>query len=349
MKKRLLSLLMVLSLCLSVFVMPAAAEEEKVLNVFTWATYFDQDTVLAPFTAETGIKVNYDYFDSNEEMLMKLEAVNAGTYDVVLASDYILDIARKQGLMMELDKEKLSNWENINPGHLNQFFDPESKYCMPYTAGTPLLVYDPAYVDIEITGYESLWDESLEDSLVVVDDARNIIGITLKTMGESFNTTDPEILAAAEEKLAGLKKNIRVLDYNAPHNAMISGEAIVGYMFSSQVMTALYERPDLEVVYPEEGMGFGIDACFIPANAPHPDNAHAFLNFLMRPEIGAVIAEKQMYQCCNIAAEEFLSEEYKNNPALYIPAEVLGTTEFIQDVGEATALYSDIWTRFKQN
>ena len=100
--KKLLALILSVMLVVSACGACASAEEEKVLNVFTWALYFDYDTLLAPFTEETGIKVNYDYFDSNEEMLMKLEAVDAGTYDVVLASDYILDIARKEGLLLEL-------------------------------------------------------------------------------------------------------------------------------------------------------------------------------------------------------------------------------------------------------
>lgn len=347
MKKRLSALVLALLLALSACGVASAAEE-KVLNVFTWASYFDYDTILAPFTAQTGIRVNYDYFDSNEEMLIKLQAVNAGTYDVVLASDYILDIARKEDLLQKLDKQKLPNWQNLSPVYLGQFYDPDSEYAMPYAAGTPLIVYDPAYVDFPITGYASLWDERLADSIVVMDDARNIIGITLKIMGQSFNVTDEAILGEAGEKLMALKKNIRALDYNTPHMLMISGEAIVGYLFTPQVLLALAERHDLEVVYPEEGMGFGIDCCVVPKNAPHPENAHVFLNFLMEPEIGAQIAQVQLYQNCNKAAEEFLSDEYKANPALYIPSEVLGDAEFIQDVGDAQLLYNDIWTRFKQ-
>lgn len=343
--KRLIPMVLALLLALPLF---AYAEEEKVLNILTWADYINGPSVLEPFTAETGIKINYDYFDSNEEMLIKLQALGGGTYDIVLASDYIIDIARSEGLLLPLDREKIPNWDNINPVFRSQFYDPENVYTQPYVAGTPLIIYDPAYIDIEITGYNSLWDESLRDSLVLIDDARNIIGITLKSMGESFNVTDPEILEAASEKLMQLKANVRVLDYNRPDLPMVSGEATVGYMFTPGIVWALEERPDLEVVYPEEGMGFGIDSLFIPVNAPHPDNAHTFLNYLLEPEIGAVIAEYQAYVNVNQAADPLLSEEYKSNPALYIPSEILGDTEFIQDVGEAQEIYYDIWTKFKQ-
>ena len=197
MKLKLAAFALSIVLVCSVLAGTAGAEEEKTLNVFTWSLYLDQDTILTPFTEETGIEVNYDYFDSYEEMLMKLQAVDAVTYDIVLASDYILDIARKEGLLMKLDKEKLSNWDNLNPVYLGQFYDPNDEYCVPYAAGTPLIIYDPAYVDFPITGYASLWDERLEDSVVLMDDARNVIGITLKTMGESFNVTDKAVLDAA--------------------------------------------------------------------------------------------------------------------------------------------------------
>ena len=324
------------------------AEEEKVVNILTWAEYIDRDTILSPFEQETGIRVDYSYFDSNEEMLVKLQSVGGGTYDIVLASDFIIDIARGEGLLRKLDKEKLPNLVNIDPKYQSQIYDPENEYTVPYIAGTPLIIYDPALVGIEITGYESLWDESLRDSVVLIDDARNIIGITLKTLGHSFNTTDPDVLAAAEEKLMLLKPNIRVLDYDRPDRAIVSGEASIGYMFTPGVLWALDDRPDLEVVYPEEGMGFGIDNLFIPVNAPHPENAHLFLDFLMRPEIAVNIAEIQGYINCNAAADALLSEEFKSNPVLYIPSDVLGQTEFIQNVGEAQLIYNDIWTRFKQ-
>lgn len=344
--KRLMPILLALLLLVPSM---APAEEEKVLNILTWAEYINYPTILEPFEAEYGVRVNYDFFDSNEEMLIKLQAVNGGTYDIVLASDYIIDIARKEGLLLELDKSKLSNYENIDPVFQSQFYDPENLYTIPYVAGTPLIIYNPAYVDIEITGYNSLWDESLEDSIVLIDDARNIIGITLKSMGYSFNETDPEILAAAEEKLLRLKPNIRALDYNRPDQIIASGEAIVGYMFTPGVIWALEEDPSLVVVYPEEGMGFGIDSLFIPVNAPHPNNAHLFLDFIMRPEIAVNIAEMQAYLNCNRAADALLSEEFKSNPALYIPSEILGETEFIQDVGDAQLIFNDIWTKFKQH
>lgn len=314
--------------------------EEKVLNLFTWATYFPDD-ILNEFTGQTGIKINYSTFESNEEMLMKLES--GGEYDLVLASDYIIDIARGQDLIAKLDKEKIPNFKNINPAFQSKYYDETNEYTVPYSAGIPLIIYNPEMTDVEVKGYADLWNPAFQDSVVVMDDARNVIGLTLKTMGKGLNETDPAALEAAKEKLLTLKPNIRSLDYSTPYNLMIGGETAVGYMFTSQIITALNEKPDLKVVFPEEGLGFGIDSCFIPAKAPHPDNAAAFLDFILEGKRSAHITDQIFYISCNSAATEFLA-----NQALVIPDEAIENAEFIQDVGETTQLYNDIWTAFKQ-
>ncbi len=347
--KKLLSLALTLMMLMA-FALPtlAHAEEEKVLNVFTWETYLDQDTILAPFTAETGIKINYATFSSNEEMLTKLQASGGADYDIILASDYMLDAARQENLLQPLDMAKIPNFKNLKPGALGYYFDPESKYVVPYIVGTPVIVYDPAVVDFEITGYEDLWNPALKDSVVVVDDARNIIGITLKTMGKSLNESDPAVLDQAAEKLAGLRPNIRAFDYNSPHELMISGETSVGYMFTSFAVLAHEARPDLKVVHPKEGIGIGIDGLVIPVKAPHPENAHLFLDFLLRPEIGAQIGAVQKYNCVNAAAEPLLPDFFKSEPALNVPSELLERAEMIQFLSDVEPKYQEIWTEFKQ-
>ncbi len=340
-----LSLLLVLALVL----LSGCGATQQVLNVFTWDSYLDNDTILTPFTAETGIKINYTTFSTNEEMLTKLQATGGKEFDVILASDYILSTARQANLLMPLDMKKLPNFANIKPGFLNQGFDPESKYVVPYIGGTPLIVYDPAKVPFEITGYEDLWNPALKDSIVVMDDARNVIGITLKTLGQSFNITDPAILDQAAEKLAALRPNIRVFDYDTPQQQMLSGETTVGYMFTPFVVQTLTDRPDMKVVYPKEGLGLGIDGLVIPAKAPHADNAHKFLDFLLRPEIAVKIAEVQQYTNPNAAAEASLPDSYKNNMAINIPADLLDKAEFIEALpAETESLYQELWTKFKQ-
>ena len=146
------------------------------LNIYTWAEYVPQD-VIDQFEDETGIRVNYTNFEANEEMLAKLETSKGGDYDIIIASDYIIKIAADEGLVKELDKEQLPNFKNIDPVFQNFFYDPENKYTVPYGPGIPLLVYDPSVVTCEITGYGSLWDPSLEDSLALMDSERVVMGI----------------------------------------------------------------------------------------------------------------------------------------------------------------------------
>lgn len=342
--KKFFVLLIALSLMLPL--LPAMAEEEPVLNLFSWDGYIDDET-LKSFSAETGIKINYSTFNTNEEMVLKVSGA-PDAYDLILASDYALNMLRKQDLLYPLNKELLPNFANIGEAYLNQYFDEKSEYAVPYTAGSPLLIYDSNLVDFEITGYEDLWDERLKDSVVLIDDARNIIGITLKTMGESFNVTDEAKLNAAKEKLMKLRPNIRSFNYDSPQFDMLSGECAVGYMFTSYLSIVLAERPDMKIVYPKEGIGFGIDALVIAKNAPHPGNAHKLINYLLDGKVGAHIAKMQGYISPNKAAVEFMEDAVKNNPVTNIPEDLLMSAEFIQDLGtDNESKFQSIWQEFK--
>lgn len=348
MKKIICLLLAVLALVTCASAETVNATDEAVLNIFSWEGYIDYSTVIAPFEQETGIKVNYATFASNEEMLQKLSAVNGGDYDVVLASDYILNTAREAGLMQKLDKTIVTNYDNLDAAFTGQYFDPENEYVMPYVSGIPLIVYDPAAVDIEIKGFNDLWDASLADSLGLIDDARVTIGMVLLSMGESMNTTDEAVLAEAAAKLESLKENVHVLEYENLHNYLVAGDITVAYTFTPFVAMALDVNPDLEVVWPEEGLGFGIDGCFIPVNAPHAKNANTFIEYLLRPEVAAVCAEWQYYCSPNAAAQEYLSEAYTSRPEFMGIYENIGKAEYVKNLStEEEQKFQDIWTTFK--
>ena len=323
-----------------------AEEEEKVLNIFTWEGYFDE-TTLAMFTERTGIQINFSPFASNEEMLLKLQANGGSEYDIVLASDYAISAAGKEGLLMELDKSKLTNWDNLNPNYLNQYFDPDNRYSVPYTVGSPMILYDPSQVEGEIKSFADLWDPQFEDALWLIDDARVMIGEVLKSLGYSYNTTDEAQLAEAAAKLAELKPNIRVLDYDMSYNYLTAGEVKAAYLFTPFVVLSLMENPDLVAVYPDEGIGFGIDSIVIPANAPHPNNAHEFINFYMEPETAKIVAEWQCYINPNQAADALLDPDFAAMSPFNIPEEKLATKEYVEDLGTGESLFQDVWNEFK--
>lgn len=337
--------LFVILLALALLCGMAFAQEEKVLNIFTWEGYFDE-TTLSQFEAETGIKVNYSVFASNEEMLLKLKTADSD-YDIILASDYAVSSLRKDGKLLELDKSRLSNWENLNPEYLDQYFDPENIYSVPYTVGVPVIVYNPDQVEGEITCFADLWDEQFEDGLWLLDDARVMLGETLKMLGYSYNTTDQNEIDEAYERLLGLRKNVHVLDYDLSYNYLTSGKVKAAYLFTPYACLSLLEDADLKCVFPEEGIGFGIDSIVIPKDARHPENAHMFIDFYLDAETAKYVAEWQAYINPNAAADELIDPDFAAMECFDIPEELLETREYVQDLGADESLYQDAWTNFK--
>ena len=342
MMKKMLALLLALLLMI-----PAVGlAEEQVLNILSWEGYVDADT-LASFEEETGIKVIWSPMDSIDSMLLKVTQGGGSDYDLILSSDYSLDILRQQELLQKLDMTKFTNYANLNPSFLNQKYDPNNEYVIPYVAGAPVILYDPSVVPFEITGYDDLWNEELTDSVAVLENARVLCGMVLKSMGESMNETNPEILARMKEKMMPLYQNIVTFGDLESYTALSTGEASVGYVFTSFAHLLLQENPNLKVVHPKEGIGFGIDGFVIPAGAKNADNAHVFLDYLMRPEIAAHNAEYQGYMCVNQAATPYLSEAFNASAAMNIPADLLATAEFIEAVGADETTFQEIYTSFK--
>ncbi len=324
----------------------AAADGSKELNLFTWVGMFP-DEVISDFEAETGIKVNYSNFDTDETMLQKLSQAKGGDYDLVIADDYIIETAIAQGLVAELDKSKIENWDNINPIYQGQFYDPEDAYTVPYGAGVQTIVYNPAVVDIDIQGYADLWNAALEDNLAVIGSYRVIDGMALKVMGESYNTEDVATIQAAGQKLLELAPNIRLIKDDNTQDDLISGEVGAAVMYTSQVTMAKMADPSLKVVFPEEGIGLGIMAQFIPSNAPHADAAYAFIDYILRPEVSKACFEYMGYYCTNRAADELIADEYKE--FLTLPEGFNGeNAEMIQPISaEAEEAHVQVWTEFR--
>lgn len=315
-------------------------KESKELVLYTWEGMFPQE-VLDGFEKETGTKIIYSNFDTDETMLEKLSQAKGGDYDIIIADDYILENVIEQGLAEKLDKDKLKNFGNINPLYQGQFYDPEDGYTVPYGAGIPLIVYDPEQVDLEIKGYKDLWDPSLKDSIALVGNYRVINGITQLSMGKSMNEEDVDVIAETGKRLLELAPNIRMIQDDNTQNALLNGEASVGFLYTSQVTAALAENPDLKVVYPEEGLGFGIMGMFIPSEAPDKEAAYAFMDYILKPEIASQCIDYIGYYCTNKAADELV------NPNLVVPDDVT-KGEIVQNVSqEAEEQYSKNWTEFK--
>lgn len=342
MKKKIVSMILCAALAGSMLTGCGEKKEEdnKELVLYTWEGLFPQE-VLTDFEDETGIRIISSNFDSNETMFEKVQQSDGKDYDLVIGDDYIIEQIVNNGLAKELDKEKLKNYDNINPLYQSQFYDPENKYTIPHGAGIPLIVYDPEQVDFEIQGYEDLWNPALEDKIATIASYRAVEGMVLLTMGKSMNEQDPAVIKEAGEKLKELAPNICMIQDTNTQNALLNGEASVGILYTSQVIAALAENPDLKVVYPKEGLGFGIMNFFIPKNAPDTEEAYAFLDYILEPEVAAKCFDFVGYYCTNKAADELV------NPDLVVPDSVT-KGEIIQNVSaEAEEVYNQNWTEFK--
>lgn len=346
MKKLLSAALAALLLVSTLGACGSSGGENGQLVLYTWENMFPQE-VLDGFTQETGISVTYTNFDTDETMLARLEAAQGGDYDLVIADDYIIETAIQEGLVQELDTSRLENYGSINPVYQGQFYDPEDQYTVPYGAGVQTIVYDPSLVDIEINGYADLWDASLEDNLGVIGNFRVINGMALKVLGESYNTEDVAVIEEAGQKLLELAPNIRLIKDDNTQDDLLSGEVGAAVLYTSMVTMAKMANPDLEVVFPEEGIGFGVMAQFIPANAPNADAAYQFIDYILQPEISAQCFEYLGYYCTNLDAEQYISEEYRD--FLTLPADIdTSNMEMIENISaEALEVHDRVWTEFK--
>lgn len=319
----------------------SVSADSKELVLYTWEGMFPQE-ILDGFEEETGIKIVYSNFDTDETMLEKLSMAKGGDYDVVIADDYIIQNAIEEGLVGKLDTSRLSGWDNINPLYQGQFFDPDNEYTVPYGAGIPLIVYDPDMVDIDIKGYSDLWDPSLEDSVALIGNYRVLNGITNLTLGQDFNDQDVDDIKKTGEKLLELAPNVRLIQDDNTQNALLNGEASVGFLYTSQVTAALQENPDLKVVYPEEGLGFGVIGMFIPSQAPDNDEAYQFVDYILQPENAAKCFDYIGYYCTNKAADSLLE-----NQDLVVPDAVTEGFSVENVSAEAEEQYNKNWTEFK--
>lgn len=358
--------LLLLGLLLLAACTPPAAPVSKELHLYTFAAYLPE-ALITGFEQKSGIKVTVDTYVNNEELLAKL-AANPTAYDLLIPTDYAVEILINSDSLLPLDLAKIPNYNNIERAFLSPYFDPggatagrrpaarNQKFSLPFQWGTTGIAYDTAKISDPLTSWADLWRPDLQGHLVVLDDSRELLGIALLTLGFDKNSTNPAQLVAARDKLAALTPGVIAFDSAEPEKYLLSGEAWAGVVFNGNAALAQQANPQITYVFPKEGVGIWFDNMVIPAQAPHADAALAFINYVLAPENSLLITEKFPYSNPNQAALAYLQETqperyaaYMDNPITNPPAATLDAARPVKNVGEATsAIYQQYWEEVKQ-
>lgn len=320
------------------------------LTVFNWGEYIDPD-LIKQFEKETGIKVIYETFDSNEAMLTKIQQ-GGSAYDVAVPSEYTVEMMIEDDLLIPLDHSKLPNLKNIDPYFLDLPFDPANKYSIPYFWGTVGIVFNPNLIEDHLTfdSWEDLWDPSLKRKVFLVDGSREVMGMGLNSIGESLNAKDETLLQKATDKLTKLSPNVKAIIGDEITPLMIHNEAAVALTWSGQAADMMYENEELDFAVPHEGSNLWFDNFVIPKTSKNVDGAHAFINFMLDAKAGAQNTDYVGYSSPNAAAWEYLDPEVVEDERYYPGEEIREHLEVYENLGlEWLGKYNEHFLQFKMS
>lgn len=305
------------------------------VNVLNWSAYLP-DSVIKNFEKEYNIKVNYGTYSSNEELLAKVTSSKEGTYDLVFPSDYMVELMIQKNIIKKIDKEKISNSNNINKVFLNQDYDPKNEYSLPFLSTIVVIAYNKDGIEEPITSYNDLLNKKYENNIVMLDDQRIVIGMSLLALGYDMNDTNPNHLNEAKEWLLKLKKNIKAYDSDSPKTFFITDEVDIGVMWSAEAIIAREENPNIQIVYPKEGHAISTDNYTILKGSKNEDNAYLFINYLLQNDVSKKIIEEYPYNSPNknIKNEINFNQIFRNG-------------HYVENIGPNIKQYDKLWADIK--
>ena len=341
----------------------AAGDAEKVVNIYNWSNYIEP-AQLEKFTAETGIKVNYDVYDSNELLEAKLMAGNTG-YDVVVPTASFIERQIKAGVFRQLDRTQLKNWGNLDPEILERLaqHDPGNQHAVNYMWGTDGIGYNEGMVravlpDAPLDSWRLVFDPKFAEKfrdcgISVLDGPTDVVPLVLAYLGLNPNSESEEDLARAEQTLMAVRPYIRMIHSSNYIDALANGEICIAVGWSGDILQARDRAAEagldhvIKYSIPKEGTIIWFDSMAIPSDAPHPANAHAFIDFMQRPEVAAANSNFLNYANGNSASITLVDEAVRNDPSIYPPAAV--KAKLFPDLAESeqfSRLLNRSWTRF---
>ncbi|MGN0243554.1 MAG: extracellular solute-binding protein [Lachnospiraceae bacterium] len=327
---------------------PDSTPASNQIVVYNWGEYLDPD-VLTLFTKETGIEVIYEEYETNEIMYPKVKT-GAVKYDVICPSDYMIQRMIQEDMLEKLDYDKLPNSKYIGESYFesSKGFDTNNEYSVPYCWGTVGILYNTKMVTEPVTSWDILWNPKYKGQILMQDSVRDAFAVAQKKLGYSLNTTDVNECEKAKQLLIDQKPLVQAYVIDQVRDKMIGNEAALGVIYSGEAIYVQQENPNIEYVVPDEGSNIWIDSWVIPKNASNPDGAHAFINFLCRPDIALKNFEYITYSTPNEGAKALMPEEMQNNTIAFPDEEIISRCETFSFLGdEADAYYNNLWKEVK--
>lgn len=324
---------------------PSAGQRDQ-LYIFTWAQYTDQE-LLAAFSAQTGMKVLADVYDSNDVMLAKLQVGGGGTYSIIYPSDSAVQKMLDKDLLTEINRDRLVGIDNLYPRFQNPSYDPENKYSIPFNWGTTGLIYNSEKLETAPEDWDYLWQnkEKLNKRMTLLNDVREVIGATLRMLGYSYNSQNETEIKQAYEKLKVLKPAVSAFDTDAWQNQLLAGDLLLAMCYSSDAVKMSRENPKLKFVIPRSGSTLWTDNLVIPKDAPNLAGAYAWINWILQPEVSAQFTERLNIATPNSAAFELLPTRIQEDENLFPPESSLEKCERVTPLGKYEELYQRYWTQ----
>lgn len=333
------------------------SDDGPVVNVYNWGEYIDPE-VIDMFEEETGIKVVYNDFVTNEDMFPVIQTGSV-EYDVVAPSDYMIQKMIESDLLQEINFDNIPNSKNIDPVHWesSKEFDPENKYSVPYTWGTLGLLYNKSMINTEIDSWAAIFDKDFmqqhgyDGKVLMIDSVRDAFAIALSYLGYSINSTSEAEIEEAKQLLQEQYSSVDAYVVDQVRDKMIGGENPIGVIYSGEAIYTQRENPDLVYVVPNEGSNVWIDSWVIPKNAPNKENAEKWIDFMCRPDIALKNFEFITYSTPNAAARELIEDEAIKNSEIAFPDEsILERTTAFQYLGsEMDEIYLQKWNEVKSS
>ena len=354
--KRIVAILFAVVLVFSMAVPALAADASDLagttINVYNWGEYISDGSegsmdINAEFTKRTGIKVNYNNYDTNENMYAKLKS-DGVSFDIVIPSDYMIERLINEDMLQKIDFSNIPNYKYIDAKYKGLYFDPKDEYSVPYNVGMVGLIYNTKMVKEAPTSWNVMWDEQYKGKVLMFDNPRDAFGIAQKLLGQSFNTTDEAEWRAAADKLKAQKPILQGYVMDDIFRKMESGEAAIAPYYAGDFITMHSNNPDLAFVYPQEGVNIFVDSICIPKNAKNKAAAEAYINFLLDPDIAVENANYLGYATPNTAVLTREDYELKGNEYLYPEDQKMPKTEYFYNLPQKTlTLMTDLWSELK--